>query len=65
METSLLSTHKSSYQIMEDCTQIKQQITEIFTLTLHSGPGQAPKGDPGGMFLQAPDSEVFAPANAA
>lgn len=45
---------------MEDCTQIKQQITEIFTLTLRrvalhpeceSGPEQAPKGDPGGRFL--------------
>lgn len=45
---------------MVDCTQIKQQITETFTLTpkraalypkCESGPEQAPKGDPGGRFL--------------
>ena len=52
--------HKCSNRSMEDCTQIKQQITEIFTLTLRrvalhpeceSGPEQARKGDPGGRFL--------------
>ena len=45
---------------MEDCTQIKQQMTETFTLApkraapypeCESGPEQAPKGGPGGRLL--------------
>lgn len=32
METSLISTHKSSSQITEDCTQIKKHLTDIFIL---------------------------------